>query len=168
MITAALQCALGECEKDAVGSKIAGGVVAGRRWQQSRAVGALGSSAFKAKARHGLRHLLPAAAMAEWPIGAVAVDRGIDDARPECRDLFRPEAELGNHARPVALREHIGLSYQRPQTVAVLSLQQIEETATLAVAGIEDVLGDLWQALSRYHQHVGAMLSQCTCSHWPG
>jgi hypothetical protein len=50
----------------------------------------------------------------------------------------------------------------------VLSLQQVEETATLAVAGIEDVLGYLWQALSRHHQHVGAMLSQCACSHRPG
>src|SRR5262245_33922407 len=38
MIAAALQCPLGECEEDAVGSEIAGGVVAGRRWQQSRAV----------------------------------------------------------------------------------------------------------------------------------
>src|SRR5262249_3803838 len=71
----------GECQKDAIGGKVARGVVAGGCGQQRRAIGALGGLSFVAQAGHGLRHLLPAAAMTKWPIGAVAVDRGVDDAR---------------------------------------------------------------------------------------
>src|SRR5262245_53024806 len=100
MIAATVPGPLGERQQDAVGGEIASRVVAGRRWQQSRAIGALGGSAFMAKARHGLRHLLPAASMAEGPVGAIAVDRGADDARPKRRDLFGSEAKLGDHPRP--------------------------------------------------------------------
>ena len=107
------------------------------------------------KAGHGLRHLLPAAAMTEWAIGTVAVDRGVDDARPKRRDLLRPEAELADHARAGSPGENTSASSISALRRAAPSLREIEEAAALAVVGVEDMLGDLRQALGSDHQHVG-------------
>src|SRR5258706_7321063 len=45
---------------------------------------------------------------------------------------------------------------------------EIEETAPLAVVGIEYVLRYWWQALGRDHQHVRSMLAERTSRHRSG
>src|SRR5882757_9053093 len=116
MIAAAISGPLRERQKNAVGGEITGRVIAGCRRQESRAIGAGSRAAFMTKARHRLRHLLPTAAMTEWTVSAVAVDRSVNDAWSKCRELFGSEAELADHAGTIALREDVCPLYQCPQT----------------------------------------------------
>src|SRR5262245_28650285 len=120
-----------------------------------------------AKPGHGLRHLLPAAAMTEGAVRAVAADRSINDARPQGGDVFLPKAELFHRARAIALREHIRSPYQRLQARRLLLLRQIEEAAALAMVRIQHMLGDLWQLRGGHHQYVGSVLGESSCRHRP-
>ena len=86
--------------------------------------------------------------MTEWTIGAVAVDRSVNDTRSERGDLFRPKPEFTDRARTIPLREDVGSLYELLQTRRILALGKIEEAAALAVARIEDMLGNLGQMLA--------------------
>src|SRR3954471_16144786 len=168
MIAAAVSRPLRERQKNAVGGEIAGRVITGCRWQERRAVGASSGAALGTKARHRLRHLLPATAMAERTISAVAVDRSVNDTWPECREQFGSEAELADHAGTIALREDVRALYQGLQTRCVFALREIEEAAALAVIRIKHVFWDLRQALGRDHQHFRSVFSERTSSHRTG
>src|SRR5262245_21260434 len=107
MIAAAVSRPLCKRQKNAVGGEIAGRVITGSRGQESRAVRAGRGAAFMTKARHRLRHLLPAAAMAERTVSAVAVDRSVNDAWSEYRELLGSEPEFADHAGTIALGEDV-------------------------------------------------------------
>src|SRR5215831_4577378 len=118
MVAAALARPPCERQQRAIGGEIAGGVVAGGAWKQRRAVG----SALMQNAGDRLRDLLPAGAVTERAIGAEAADGNIDETRPQRRQLLRPEAELRERARPIALREHIRLLDESLQECGVLGV----------------------------------------------
>src|ERR1051326_7151320 len=107
MIAAAVARPLRERQKNTIGCEITRRVIAGCSRQEGRPIGPASGAAFVTKARHRLRHLLPAGAMTERTVGAVAIDRTVDDAGPERGKLFGPEAEFADRAGTIALREDV-------------------------------------------------------------
>src|SRR6185295_2002882 len=143
MVAATVSRPRGERQKDAIRCKIPSGVVAGGRWQESRAIRTGGSSALMTEASHRLCNLLPAGAMTEWTIGTITVDRNVNDTRSERGDLVGPKPELTDGARTIALREDVSSLYERLQARHIILLSEIQKAAALPMARIKDMLGNL-------------------------
>ena len=68
---------------------------------------------------------------------------------PQFRERFGREAAVAERARPIALREHVGLAHEPAQDLPVLLLAQIEMRGELAVAGVVFLAAEARQVLRR-------------------
>src|SRR6266516_7675131 len=97
-----------------------------------------------------------------------SAQRDEDDARPQFRERLGREPALAEGARPVALREHVGLADQSAQGLELPRLAQIEVGGELAVAGIQLLVLDDWQMRRSDLQDVGAVLGEGAGTRRPG
>ncbi len=111
-------------------------------------------------ARHGLRELLPARALAPGAAVPVTILRDVDDARPEPRELLGPEAAPLERPLPEALREDVGVLHELAQRLGLPGIAQIQMDLALAVAGVH--LEEIDRRKSRRGdvERVGAVLRQ--------
>src|SRR5207249_6560016 len=99
---------------------------------------------------------------------AEGAQRDEDDAGPQLRERLGREPALAERARPVALREHVGLAHQSAQRLEILRLAQVEMGRELAVAGVVLLVTDVRQMLRSDLQDVGAVLGQGAGARRPG
>jgi hypothetical protein len=74
---------------------------------------------------------------------AEGAQRDVDEARPQLDELLRREPALPEGARPVPLREDVGLADEVAQRLELLGLPQVELRRELAVAGIVLLVADV-------------------------
>src|SRR5439155_1686927 len=79
---------------------------------------------------------------------------------PQLGERRRREPALAEGARPVALREHVGLADQPAQGLQLPRLAEVEVGGELAVAGIQLLVLDDRQMRGRDLQDVGAVLGE--------
>ena len=84
-------------------------------------------------------------------------ERHVHEPWAEPRQLFGPESEAGERARPVGLAEDVAVADESPQPVGVVGLPQIERRRELAQAGVDHQAQQIRQVLRRDVKHVGAV-----------
>ena len=85
-----------------------------------------------------------------------------------CASASGDSPRLAEGARPVALREHVGLADQPAQGLEILRLAQIKMGRELAVAGIVFLVADIRQVRRGDLQDVGAVLGEGAGTGRPG
>ena len=91
----------------------------------------LGKAGDAHRAAHRLRDRLEALEAAVRPVGAEALDRGVDQPRVQLRQHLVAEPQPVQRAGPEILHQHVGLGDHLPEQLLALLGLQIERQAAL-------------------------------------